>query len=113
MLEASGRYDVHYSFGPENRWGYFPAFSGAWRLSEEKFLANSEQIDNFKLRASWGKSGNLPYFINGDGSSRIADFQYLNGYDLRGGRYAFGAGDLVQGARQSTEANPNITWEVA
>jgi len=113
MLEASGRYDGHYSFGPENRWGYFPAFSGAWRLSEEKFLANSEQIDNFKLRASWGKSGNLPYFINGDGSSRIADFQYLNGYDLRGGRYAFGAGDLVQGARQSTEANPNITWEVA
>jgi TonB-linked SusC/RagA family outer membrane protein len=113
IFEASGRYDGHYSFGPEKRWGYFPAFSGAWRISEEKFMEKYDNVDNLKLRASWGKSGNLPYFINSDGSSRIADFQYLNGYDLRGGRYAFGAGSLVQGSRQATEANPDITWEVS
>ena len=38
ILEASGRYDGHYAFGPEKRWGYFPAFSAAWRISEEKFM---------------------------------------------------------------------------
>ena len=113
IIDISGRYDGHYSFGQDNRWGFFPAFSGAWRLSEEKFMDQFSNVDNLKLRASWGKSGNLPYFINDDGSSRIADYQYLSAYDLRGGKYAFGTGDLVQGSRQLSEANPNITWETS
>ncbi|MDO1499026.1 TonB-dependent receptor [Winogradskyella maritima] len=106
-LEASGRYDGHYSFGPDNRWGYFPAFSAAWRVSEEDFMQESI-VNNLKLRGSWGKSGNLPY-INGE----LAAFQYLAGYDLRGNAYAFGNGALVQGSRVQNEANPNITWEIS
>lgn len=109
ILEASGRYDGHYAFGPDKRWGYFPAFSAAWRISEEKFMDNMrETVTDFKVRGSWGKSGNLPY-ING----QLAAFQYLSGYDLRGNAYAFGNGNLVQGSRQAAESNPNITWEVA
>ncbi|WKN30651.1 TonB-dependent receptor [Porifericola rhodea] len=108
IFEASGRYDGHYSFGPGKRWGYFPAFSAAWRISEEDFMSRFGSIDNLKIRGSWGKSGNLPY-INGN----LAAFQYLSGYDLRGNAYAFGNGTLVQGSRVPREANPYITWEIS
>ena len=101
MLEASGRYDGHYYFAPGSRWGYFPAFSAAWRISEEGFMAGMDNLDNLKLRASWGQSGML--------AGRA--FQYLSGYTLRGNAYAFGNGALVQGSENSQEANPNITWE--
>ena len=107
ILEASGRYDGHYSFAPGKRWGYFPAFSAAWRISEENFM-NESVVNNLKLRGSWGKSGNLPYI---DGN--LAAFQYLAGYDLRGNAYAYGNGSLVQGSRVQNEANPNITWEIS
>ncbi len=108
LFEASGRYDGHYSFAPGKRWAYFPAFSAGWRISEENFMKGLSYINNLKLRGSWGKSGNLP-FVNG----RIADFQYLNGYNLYGNAYAFGSGNLVQGSYIPREANPNITWEIA
>lgn len=108
ILEASGRYDGHYSFAPGKRWGYFPAFSAAWRISEENFMQNVSKVNNLKLRGSWGKSGNLPY-INGN----LAAFQYLAGYDLRGNAYAFGNGALVQGSSITSEPNPNITWEIS
>ncbi len=102
MLEASGRYDGHYYFAPGKRWGYFPAFSAGWRISEENFMANADWINNLKLRASWGKSGNLA------GSA----YQYLSGYTLAGNGYAF-AGTMVQEAYVNTENNPYITWEIA
>ncbi len=103
ILEASGRYDGHYYFAPGNRWGYFPAFSAAWRMSEEPFMSHFSDLDELKLRASWGKAGMLA------GSA----FQYLEGYDLRGNAYAFGSGSLVQGSNLPREANPNITWEIS
>ncbi len=103
LLEASGRYDGHYYFAPGERWGYFPAFSAAWRISEEGFMADKENIDNLKLRGSWGQSGNLA------GEA----FQYLAGYSLRGNAYAFGNGSLVQGSENGSEPNPSITWEIS
>lgn len=108
ILEASGRYDGHYAFAPGSRWGYFPAFSAAWRITEEKFMDNVSFINNLKVRGSWGRSGNLPY-ING----QLAAFQYLSGYNLDPNVYAYGNGNLVQGSYEGTEANPNITWEVS
>ncbi|MBF9251785.1 TonB-dependent receptor [Pontibacter sp. 172403-2] len=104
LLEASGRYDGHYYFAPNKRWGYFPAFSVGWVLSEENFIRNNASFINFlKLRGSWGKSGNLA------GSA----FQYLNGYNLYGNAYAFGNGTMVPGTYIPLEANPNITWEIS
>jgi len=102
-FEASGRYDGHYYFAPGSRWAYFPSFSGAWRISEEPFMQQYTNIDNLKIRGSWGKSGMLA------GSA----FQYLAGYTLSGEAYAFGSGNLVQGSSASFEANPNITWEIS
>lgn len=103
MFEASGRYDGHYYFAPGKRWGYFPAFSAAWRISEENFMKELTFINSLKLRGSWGKSGMLA------GSA----FQYLAGYNLRGNAYAFGNSALVQGSRVLQEANPEITWEIS
>ena len=103
MFEASGRYDGHYYFAPDKRWGYFPAFSAGWRISEEGFMSSLDWLTNLKLRASWGKSGNLA------GSP----YQYLSGYTLSGNGYAFGSGAMVQRAYVDTENNPNITWEVS
>jgi TonB-linked SusC/RagA family outer membrane protein len=103
ILEAAGRYDGHYYFAPGKRWGYFPAFSAAWRVSEEKFMRNFRFIDELKLRGSWGKAGMLAG----------GPFQYQSGYVLRGGAYAFGSGTLVQGSRVPREANSAITWEIS
>ncbi|MEO5562126.1 MAG: TonB-dependent receptor [Chitinophagaceae bacterium] len=103
LLEASGRYDGHYYWAPGKRWGYFPAFSAGWVISNEKFFQTVKNVDFLKLRGSWGKSGNLT------GTA----FQYLNAYTLRGNAYAFGDGSLVQGTSLPREANPNITWEIS
>jgi TonB-linked SusC/RagA family outer membrane protein len=103
MFEATGRYDGHYYFAPGKRWGYFPAFSAAWRISEENFMKGISFLTNLKLRASWGKLGNLA------GSA----YQYLSGYTLYGNSYAFGSGAMVQGAYVDNENNPDITWEVS
>ncbi len=103
IVEAAGRYDGHYYFAPGKRWGYFPAFSAAWRLSEEDFLKGNHSIDELKLRGSWGKAGMLAG----------GPFQYQSGYQLRGSAYAFGNGTLVQGSKVPREANPAITWEIS
>lgn len=104
LLQISGRYDGHYYFAPENRWGFFPAFSVGWVLSEEDFIRdNFDFVDYLKVRASWGKSGNLA----GD------PYQYVRGYTLYGNAYAYGNSKMVQGTYIEQEPNLNITWEVA
>lgn len=59
LLEATLRYDGSSRLAPGNRWGLFPSVSGAWRISEESFFESARQnINDFKLRASWGQLGN-------------------------------------------------------
>src|SRR6185295_2140814 len=57
FFEATLRKDGSSVFGPQERFGWFPSFSGAWRITEEKFLRSSKWLTDFKLRASWGKTG--------------------------------------------------------
>jgi TonB-linked SusC/RagA family outer membrane protein len=57
-LEASARADGSSKFGANNKWGYFPAVGAAWRLKEENFLRDVSTISDFKLRASYGSTGN-------------------------------------------------------
>lgn len=103
LLEASGRYDGSYYFAPENRFGFFPAFSVGWRLSEEKFIKdNFNWIDNLKIRASYGEVGALA------GSP----FQFMSTYSVLGTNYVLG-NNAVQGIRERAEPNPDITWERA
>lgn len=60
LFEANARYDGSSRLSPEGRWGLFPSFSGAWRLTEEDFMKdlNLSWLSNAKIRASWGKLGN-------------------------------------------------------
>src|SRR5690606_41078673 len=104
ILEAARRYDGHFYFAPGRRWGYFPSFSGAWRISAESFFEPAKAwLSEFKLRGSWGKAGMLA------GEA----FQYLTGYSLRGNAYALGSGSLVQGSQGIREAYPILTCDHA
>jgi len=103
LVEASGRYDGSYFFSPENRFGFFPAFSVGWRLSEEKFLKDKiPALDNLKIRASYGEVGALA------GSP----FQFMSTYNVLGTNYVLG-NNAVQGISERAQSNPNITWERA
>lgn len=102
LFEASGRYDGSYFFAPDRRFGFFPAFSIGWRLSEENFLKGITWVDNLKLRASYGEVGAVA------GST----FQYLSLYNIYGPAAVLD-GAAVQAASEGTESNPNITWERA
>lgn len=100
LFEANARYDGTSRFPANGRWGMFPSFSAGWRISEETFIKdNLTWINNLKLRASWGELGN----------QNIGNYPYQNILSL-GQNYTFG-GSLVSGARLTTLANPDITWE--
>ncbi|NDV46810.1 TonB-dependent receptor [Paludibacter sp. 221] len=57
MITANFRADASSKF-PENLWGYFPSTALAWRISEESFMDDFDNLDNLKLRAGWGQIGN-------------------------------------------------------
>lgn len=98
LLSASLRTDGSSRFGPDTRWGYFPSASVAWRISEEDFFGDGGTVNNLKLRASYGVTGNF----------NIGDFQYLG---LIGDAIYSPGGQLVQGQAQSSLGNPELKWE--
>lgn len=102
LLEANLRADASSRFAKDNRWGYFPSFSGAWRISQESFMEDaSEWLTNLKLRASWGQLGN---------QSALSDYYpWMNTYSL-GASYPFG-GSLQSGYYQSNYKLSTISWE--
>lgn len=105
LFEAAGRYDGSYLFGPGHRFGFFPAFSAGWRISQEKFMKDITWIDNLKLRASWGQSGAYPS-VGGN----IQTYQFLSPYNAYGNSAVIG-GTATQGIYEALQGNPNITWE--
>ena len=107
LIEANFRYDGSSRFAKGNRFGFFPSFSGAWRISEEAFLKNTEMFDNLKLRASWGKLGNQELV----GGNQVIDGLYQYIHTMATGRnYAFNNA-LVSGVAQTALANELISWE--
>lgn len=101
LLTATFRSDGSSKFAPGNRWGYFPAFSLGWRISEESFFQNVGFISNLKLTGGWGSLGN----------QNVPGLQYL-ALISSGRRYSFGGNQTV-GAAQTRIPNLNITWESA
>ncbi|WP_411031372.1 SusC/RagA family TonB-linked outer membrane protein [Spongiimicrobium sp. 3-5] len=94
ILKASIRQDGSSRFGSENRFGYFPAASAGWIITEEEFLQNSNTLSNLKLRASWGTNGNTP----------VGNFSSLGLYG--GTNYNGQSGlEFTQGE------NPDLKWE--
>jgi TonB-linked SusC/RagA family outer membrane protein len=107
LFEAAGRYDGSYLFGPGHRFGFFPAFSAGWRISQESFMKNVSWVDNLKVRASWGQSGAYPS-VGGN----IQTYQYLSPYNVYGNSAVI-AGSATQGIFEALQGNPDITWEKA
>ena len=100
LLEANIRRDGSSRFSEDNRWGIFPSFSAGWRITQEPFMAQFNNfLDELKLRASWGKLGN----------QEIGNYPYQSVMNL-GYNYPFG-GALASGARMTTAANSEISWE--
>lgn len=98
IFSAILRRDGSTKFGPNNKWGMFPAFSGAWIFSDESFFS-SNIITFGKMRASYGISGN----------DQIQNFAYRA--DLNGeGVYVFN--DVItQGVAIGRAGNPDLKWE--
>lgn len=67
LFNATLRADGSSKFAPEERWGFFPSASIAWRVSREKFMQNVKWINDLKIRAGYGEAGN----------NRVADYSYL------------------------------------
>jgi len=104
LAEINMGYNGSEQFAPGHRYGFFPAFSAGWVISNENFLKNNRYITNLKLRASYGKVGNDKM-----GSAR---FLYQSDITLGGGG-PLGSLGLGQTINQGLLGNPNITWEIA
>jgi len=101
LLTASVRTDGSSTLAEGHKWGYFPSVAGAWRLSEEGFMENTEDwLSNLKLRASWGISGNsaIDAYETLATLSGTQVFYYVNGSDI--------AGNIP-----SAMGNTSLTWE--
>jgi TonB-linked SusC/RagA family outer membrane protein len=98
LLTASMRADGSSKFGKDNKWGYFPSLALGWTLSEEPFIKNIDIFDNFKLRASYGVTGN----------NQIPAYSALG--LLNRGDYVFNDA-FLSGKVPSNVANPDLKWE--
>jgi TonB-dependent starch-binding outer membrane protein SusC len=105
LFSATVRRDGSSRFGESERYGIFPAFSGGWRLSNEQFLSGVRQINDLKLRGSWGKTGNQEI-----GDYNTVDFFRTNG-DLSNYNLVGTPTGSSPGYYASQLGNPNLKWE--
>lgn len=103
LLSASLRADGSSKFATGHKWGSFPSLSLGWVLSEEKFMEKVDWLTTFKLRGSYGATGN----------NRIADFQFVDLLYAANYPFGTGTGTINPGQVPSSDiiANPDITWE--
>ena len=101
LIETILRADASSRFDAGHRWGYFPGVSLGWVLSKEGFMKNVSSLQNLKLRASYGQSGN----------DAVANFAYLAGYQIQQNN-TYILGDNPQKLLYATGlANPLLSWE--
>ncbi|MCB2379052.1 TonB-dependent receptor [Hymenobacter sp. BT635] len=107
LLSVSGRRDGSSRFAKQNRWGNFGAASLGWRISEENFLKDAlPQINNLKLRASYGANGNDA--LNGPYGGSYLPYPIV-GQNVN---YVIGTGqNIVNGSSQLALPSPDIRWE--
>jgi TonB-linked SusC/RagA family outer membrane protein len=101
FLEFNFRYDGSSKFAKENRWGFFPSVSGAWRITEERFMDNVKNIGDLKLRSSYGILGN----------QNVIAYQYQTAFSNYPNAYGFN--NTIVGGSGYRLGNPDLTWEKA
>ncbi|MBS7566998.1 SusC/RagA family TonB-linked outer membrane protein [Mucilaginibacter sp. Bleaf8] len=100
LFQASLRRDGSARFGSNNKWGYFPAVSAGWTITQEDFMKNVTAVNFLKLRVGYGVTGNSPIQ---DNVSRVT----LGG----GGRYIYPDGSYFETYGPRRNPNPNLKWE--
>lgn len=109
LLEVNGRYDGTSRFKQGMRFGFFPSFSGAWRLSEESFFENAKEVvNNLKIRASYGSLGNQ---LSTDDSSS-SYYPYISSMKMQLSSYLVN-GEKIQNVSSPNPIIDNLTWEKA
>ncbi|MGN7723491.1 SusC/RagA family TonB-linked outer membrane protein [Chitinophaga sp. 22620] len=100
---ASIRADGSSKFSGNNKWGYFPSASAAWRFSAEPFMENLHFVSDAKIRLGYGASGN----------NRVDDFAYLPQLQLTSNQYWYSQGGkpLAIGAVITSTGNADLRWE--
>ncbi|MEJ1241678.1 TonB-dependent receptor [Chryseolinea sp. T2] len=99
LLTVSVRRDGTAQFSEANRWGTFPSFSAAWRVSQESFFSDVAIVSDLKIRGSWGQLGN----------SQTFPFPHLSRYSATPD---YGVGNTgAQAPAPVNYVNPSIKWE--
>ncbi|SFV27226.1 SusC/RagA family TonB-linked outer membrane protein [Thermoflavifilum thermophilum] len=101
-LSGSLRREGNTKFGPNNKWGNFPSLSAAWRLSRLSFLRDIRQINDLKIRLSYGVTGR-------SGFPRYTALARYTGY----GMYPNENGEWIRVYGPANNYNPNLKWEKA
>jgi TonB-dependent starch-binding outer membrane protein SusC len=102
VITANLRTDGTSKFSPDNRWGVFPSFAFAWRLSDEDFLKGSNVISNLKIRTGWGITGQQ------DG---IDYYGYIPRYTLGNNAAQYQLGDQFVSVYRPAAYDPDLKWE--
>ena len=108
LFSAVVRRDGSSRFGANNRYGVFPAFSAAWRLSSEQFLQSATWIDDLKIRGGWGQMGNSNNVDPNNQFSLFGGTVGASSYDIGGTNSS-----AIIGFRRTRIGNPNAQWETA
>ena len=116
LASVTVRRDGSSRFGKNNKYGTFPSVSLGWRISEEAWMKNTKSwLDNLKLRASWGQTGNQEIsntarytLYTTTGSLNFGGDSYNTGYDIQGTN---GGRILDSGFKRNQIGNDNIKWE--
>ena len=99
LFTFTGRYDGSSVFGDNNKWAFFPSAALAWRLIDEPFMSNQDFFDDFKVRVSYGLTGN----------QAVGAYNSLAGMDVV--ESAIGATNTISFAPGSRSPNPDLRWE--
>ena len=110
------RHDGSSRFGKNSRYGTFPSFSAGWRISEEPFMKKMTWMDNLKLRASWGQTGNqeisnlarYTLYVSNYGEAQFGGQSYGTSYDIAGTN---GGQTLPSGFKRNQLGNDDLKWE--
>ena len=117
LASVTVRRDGSSRFGKNNKYGTFPSVSAGWRISEEKFMEGTKEwLDNLKLRASWGQTGNqeisniarYTIYKANYGEAGFGGQSYGTSYDIQGTN---GGQTLNSGFQRDQIGNDDIKWE--
>ena len=116
MASFTIRRDGSSRFGKNNRYATFPSVSAGWRINQENFLKRASWIDDLKIRASWGQTGNqeidnlarYTIFVSNYGVGENGGQSYGTSYDIAGTN---GGSTLPSGFKRNQIGNDDIKWE--